>query len=154
MRKSKILGAVALVALLAGYGTLDLALGAPAPTIYGDTGVCDPWYPQNCYAPLQRVPLAGGQFSLSIATATAPTVPDGATAVLVMPVGTNNTSGQCLLWRDDGTDPTASVGNPAAAGQPFWYHVKRSATLSTINPNFKVIAASGATCTVNFNYYQ
>lgn len=151
--KKLLLGA-AIGGLFAGYAAADAAHAAPIPALYGDSGVCDPWYPQNCYAPMGRVGVAPGQFGLSIASAVAPTVPDGATGVLVLPVGTNNTSGQCLLWEDDGASPTGTVGNGLAAGQYMWYYVKKSTTLSVINPNFQVIAATGATCTVNFTYYK
>lgn len=129
---------------------------APAPTLFGDVGVCDPWYPQRCTAPLgrQKPAVAGDQFGVTISAATAPTTPSDATGVLVIPLGTNNTTGGCLLWRDDGTDPTSTVGNPVGAGVPMWYYVKSSAISSTLNAAFKVIAASGATCTVNFIYFK
>lgn len=150
----KLLLGVAGLALVAGFVAADCAHAAPTPTLFGDTGVCDPWYPTNCYAPLARVSAGAGQFGLSIASATAPTVPDGTTAILVVPVGTNNTTSQCLIWRDDGTDPSGTVGNGLATGQPMWYYIRKSTTLSAPNPSFKVIAATGATCTVNFNYYK
>lgn len=154
MKTKRILFGALLIGLASGFLAQDRAMSAPAPTLYGDGGVCDPWYPQNCLAPLGRVAVPGAQMGLAVASATAPTVPTGALAVLVLPVGTNNTSGQCLLWQDDGTAPTASVGNGLAAGQAMWYYIKASSTSSTINPNFKVIAASGASCTVNFSYYR
>lgn len=132
------------------------ASAAPPPTLFGDVGVCDPWYVQSCAAPLGRLKpaTAGDQFAVVIAAATAPTPPSDATGVLVLPVGVNNSTGQCLLWRDDGTAPTGTVGNAVGVGIPLWYYVKTSATSSTLNPNFKVIAATGATCTVNFIYFK
>lgn len=143
-----------LAVTVAGAG--GLAFAAPPPTLFGSVGVCDPWFPQSCSAPLGRIKpaVAGDQFGVSIAAATAPTAPSDATGVMVLPVGTNNSSGQCLLWRDDGTSPTTTVGNGVGAGVPLWYYVKTSATSSVLNPNFKVIAASGATCTVNFVYFK
>lgn len=156
-RKTRIL----LQGLLVGLAVLALWLlstlhgySAPPTTLSSDVGVCDPWYPQNCYAPLGRVQAGSNQYGVSIAAAVAPTIPDGALGVLVVPRGTNNSSGECLLWRDDGTNPTATVGNPVAQGQALWYYVKSSATSSAPNSSFKVIAASGATCTANFLYYK
>jgi hypothetical protein len=43
------------------------------------------------------------------------TVPQGATMALIVP------ETQGVRWRDDGTDPTASVGMPVAAGAYFNY---------------------------------
>lgn len=129
---------------------------APAPTLFGDVGVCDPWYPTSCSAPLGRLKPAipGDQFGVTISSAVAPTLPSDATGVMVLPVGTNNTTGACLLWRDDGIAPTSTVGNAVGAGIPLWYYVKKSAANSAINPNFQVIAASGASCTANFIYFK
>lgn len=55
----------------------------------------------------------GYQQMTSLASATAPTVPAGASwAVLVA-------EAQIVRWRDDGTDPTASIGMTLAAGVPY-----------------------------------
>lgn len=144
-------GAIIAVALLAGASSLR---AAPPTTLSSDVGVCDPWFPQNCFAPLGRLRAGGDQYGLNIASATAPTMPSGTLGILVIPRGSNNTAGECLLWRDDATDPTGLVGNPVAAGQPFWYFVKTSSSNSTPNGDFKVIQADSATCTVNFLYFK
>jgi len=44
-----------------------------------------------------------------------PDIPDGATLALIVP------EAQSVRWRDDGTDPTASVGMPVAAGSYLSY---------------------------------
>lgn len=97
-------------------------------------------------APAAVAALAGTQTGLSIATATALTVPTGATIALIQAQGTNNTSGACLFWRDDGTNPTNSTGSQMAAGASMFYKV-------TSLP-IKLIAASGATCTATISYYK
>lgn len=144
---------VALLSLLI-IGLSTRAFAAPPSTLFGDVGVCDPWYPQNCSAPLGRLKAGGDQYGASTAAALAPTIPSGATGILVVPVGTNNTSGQCLMWRDDGTDPTGTVGNPIAAGQPMWYYVKTSATNSAPLSALRLITATGATCAANLIYLK
>lgn len=90
--------------------------------------------------------LAGTQTNLSVATATAPTVPATATILVAQAQGTNNTSGVCLYWQDDGTNPTASAGQQMSASQTLSYIV-------TGLP-IKFIAATGATCTVTLSYYK
>lgn len=42
-------------------------------------------------------------------------IPQGATMVLITP------ESQAIRWRDDGTDPTASVGMPITVGAYFNY---------------------------------
>lgn len=139
--------------LLLAAGLAVPALAAPAQGLYGDVGVCDPWYVQSCAAPLGRLVVGASQFGVSIASATAPTVPSGALAVLVIVEGSNSDGG-CARWRDDGTAPTASVGVPIGNQRAMWYFAKTSATTSAINPNFQLIAATGETCTVDFLYYK
>lgn len=51
----------------------------------------------------------------SLSAAASLTIPTGATMALITP----ETEG--VRWRDDGTDPTASVGMPIAAGAYFTY---------------------------------
>lgn len=43
------------------------------------------------------------------------TVPDGATHARIVP------EGQAVRYRDDGTEPTATVGMPLAVGAPLEY---------------------------------
>ncbi len=43
------------------------------------------------------------------------TVPDTARAALIV------AETQAVRWRDDGTNPTASVGMPLAVDTPYWY---------------------------------
>ena len=51
----------------------------------------------------------------SLSAAASLTIPTGATMALITP----ETEG--VRWRDDGTDPTASVGMPVAAGTYLSY---------------------------------
>lgn len=60
------------------------------------------------------VPKASYQ-QLSPSGVTALTVPGGATMALIQAVTQN------VRWRDDGTNPTNSVGMRISAGEEFWY---------------------------------
>lgn len=51
------------------------------------------------------------------------TVPDGATIALIIP------EAQAVRWRDDGTAPTATVGQPLAVGTELYYDVNLAAIL-------------------------
>lgn len=53
--------------------------------------------------------------TISTATAIASVVPAGATRVLI------KVTGQPVRWRDDGVDPTASVGMLIDVGDELWY---------------------------------
>lgn len=53
---------------------------------------------------------------------------------------------QDVRWRDDGTDPTATVGVPLAAGEDFWYIGKDLTALKFIE--------STAGAELNISYYQ
>lgn len=57
----------------------------------------------------------GYQQITSLSAATALTVPTGATMALITP------ETQAVRWRDDGTNPTASVGMPVAVGESLNY---------------------------------
>ena len=57
----------------------------------------------------------GYQQITSLSAATALTVPTGATAALIV------ASAQNIRWRDDGTNPTASVGMPVLVDTYFTY---------------------------------
>jgi hypothetical protein len=64
---------------------------------------------------------AGYQQLTSLATATALTVPAGADVAIIQ------AEAQAVRWRDDGTDPTSSVGMRLAAGSDFLYTGRLSA---------------------------
>ena len=57
----------------------------------------------------------GYQQLTSISATTALTVPGGSTVAMIQ------AEAQAVRWRDDGTNPTASVGMNLAAGQTMWY---------------------------------
>lgn len=57
----------------------------------------------------------GYQQITSASSATGLTPPQGATLALIVP------ETQGIRWRDDGTNPTASVGMPVAAGSYLSY---------------------------------
>lgn len=86
------------------------------------------------YAPI------GYQQITSLSSAQALTVPAGATSALI------RTEAQSVRWRDDGTDPTASVGIPMlAADAPLLY----TGALSKIR---FIESTSGAK--LNISYYK
>lgn len=88
--------------------------------------------------PLKLVPLGYQQITLSAATGL--TVPAGANVAVI----SVETAG--LRWRDDGTNPTSSIGMPIASGAvPFEYW----GDLST----FVMIAQTG-TPLVDVSYYR
>ena len=82
----------------------------------------------------------GYQQITSLSTATALTVPAGTAFALI------NAQTQAVRWRDDGTDPTASVGYPLAAGSEIQYN---SASLSRLKFIEQVASA-----TLNIVYYS
>lgn len=84
------------------------------------------------------VPL-GYQQLASPAAATALTVPTGATVAVF------TAEAQNIRWRDDGTNPTASVGMLLTSGSTFEY----AGTLSAV----KVIQATGGGI-LNVSYYS
>lgn len=57
----------------------------------------------------------GYQQITSLGAATGLTVPAGATLAVIAPLT------QSVRWRDDGVNPTASIGMPIAAGAYFSY---------------------------------
>ena len=65
-------------------------------------------------------------------------IPSGATYAVL------SVEGNAIRWRDDGTDPTATVGMPVAVGQTVNY----DGSLSKL----RMIAQTG-TATVNVSYY-
>jgi hypothetical protein len=87
-------------------------------------------------------PSVGYQQITSLASATnliVPTATGGAVWALIC-VETAN-----VRWRDDGTAPTASVGQPVSAGQCFQY--------AGPLPSIQFIAQSGSPV-VNVSYYR
>jgi hypothetical protein len=62
----------------------------------------------------------GYQQITSLGSATALTIPTGARAAIIA------AETQAVRWRDDGTNPTAAVGQPLASGADFLYTGKLS----------------------------
>jgi len=81
----------------------------------------------------------GYQQIVGLAAATALTVPAGCGYAMVTP------EDQSVRWRDDGVDPTATVGYPLAAGSELQYSASSFATLRFIQ--------TAATATLNIIYY-
>lgn len=101
----------------------------------------------GCGSALDPVTIvAGTQRGLSIATATTLTIPATATMAFIQAQGTNNSSGVCLYWQDDGTAPTNAAGQAMSAYSSIWYNVN--------SLPIQLIAASGATCTATISYYK
>lgn len=80
----------------------------------------------------------GYQQVTSISSAAGLTVPTGAVIALIQP------ETQSVRWRDDGTNPTTSVGMVIAAGETLAYTGNLGA--------FKVIEVTG-TAKLNVSYY-
>lgn len=80
----------------------------------------------------------GYQQITSLSSATALTVPTNVTIAMIQP------ETQAVRWRDDGTNPTASVGIQIAAGDLFIY----TGDLSTIR-FIEAVASS----ILNVSYY-
>lgn len=81
----------------------------------------------------------GYQQITSLSSATALTVPTGATVAYV------TVEGQGIRWRDDGTNPTASVGAPVSLSQQLIYFGNLAA--------IKFIQQA-ASATIDVEYYQ
>lgn len=89
--------------------------------------------------PYLFTPVASSQFALGVVTSTALTVPATATQALVC------VEGAAVRWADDGTAPTATVGQPLIIGQcKAW-----SGSLSAIR-----FIQQAATATINVSYYK
>jgi hypothetical protein len=88
------------------------------------------------------VPVGFEQLSVTTAVGGSPItagIVDGASMALIQ------TTDQNIRWRDDGTDPTTTIGMQLADGSDFWY----TADLSAI----KFIAETG-TAKVNISTYR
>lgn len=81
----------------------------------------------------------GYQQLSSLSGATALTIPEG-TSLAVCTVET-----QAVRWRDDGTNPTASVGMPLAVGDTLFYDSAKLAGLKFIEQT--------ASAKVSVSYY-
>jgi hypothetical protein len=81
----------------------------------------------------------GYQQITSLASSTALTVPDGTCLALIQ------AQGQDVRWRDDGTDPTATVGMLLSAGESMEYDVADVAVVEFIQV--------AATAILNVSYY-
>lgn len=91
----------------------------------------------NTTAPAGLTAL-GYQQITSLASAAALTVPTGATVALIQ------AESQSIRWRDDGTNPTTSVGMLLAAGESVFFTGSLSA--------FRAIEVS-ASAKLNVSYY-
>jgi hypothetical protein len=90
----------------------------------------------------------GYQQIVGAAASTALTIPsiDAVTGLRAMPIqAVIICEGAGIRWRDDGTDPTASVGMPIAVGTTFVY----DGDLRRLR-----IIQQAATATINVAYYK
>ena len=81
----------------------------------------------------------GYQQITSLSSATALTVPKGTSLVLVSP------QTQAVRWRDDGIDPSATVGYPLSLGSELHYDGAFAAGIKFIEQT--------ASATINVLYY-
>lgn len=81
----------------------------------------------------------GYQQLTSLAAATALTIPAGTSFAML------NAETQDVRWRDDGTDPTATVGMLIAAGATLTYEAADLAVMKFIQ--------SAASAKLNISYY-
>lgn len=91
--------------------------------------------------------VAGTQRSLSIATATTPTIPATATVLAITLKGTADTAGICGYWQDDGTAPTASAGQPLPCLETMNYLVSGI-------PIQLIASTSSSGVTATISYYK
>jgi hypothetical protein len=92
--------------------------------------------------PALAVPLGYCQLSVTAAVLVSTCsggIPAGATFAWITP------ETAAIRWRDDGTAPSATVGNPVAAGQQLVY--------GGLLASLQVVAQSG-TSTVNVAFYR
>lgn len=82
----------------------------------------------------------GYQQITSLSAAATLTIPTGAATAVVTP------ESQDVRWRDDGTAPTASVGMPITAGQPYTFPT------ATVLSALQFIEQS-ASAKLNVSYY-
>lgn len=95
----------------------------------------------TCFKPGNSMTRLGYQ-QFTVATATAlPSIPTGTFEALIV------CETQTVRWRDDGTNPTASVGMPLIANQAFPY-MGNATSLAAMR-----IIQTTATSTCNVTYY-
>lgn len=88
----------------------------------------------------QLTQLGFAQATVSTAAIALPSVPARCTKALI------TVEGQPVRWRDDGTAPTAAVGQPIAAGGVLEYEGIPSAV--------RVIRSGAADATLDVAYYR
>lgn len=81
----------------------------------------------------------GYQQITSLSAATALTVPSGTLMAIITP------ETQAVRWRDDGTNPTATIGYPLAVGTELQYTAAQLSKLKFIEQT--------ASATLNICYY-
>lgn len=135
------------IALL-GIASLPVFAQTPSQVVPGyQTVTACPGGITPCWLPsTTATALAGTQTNLSISSATSPTIPTGASLMVIQAQGTNNTGGSCLRYRDDGTVPTTSTGIQVPALGLVVYRV--------VGNPISLIQDSGATCTATIAYYK
>lgn len=94
--------------------------------------------PANAQAIIGLRSLGYAQMTSLAAATPLPSVPSGTEEAFIV------CTGQTVYWRDDGTDPTATVGMPLVANQPFPY--------TGPIPRIKLIQST-ATAVCNITYY-
>lgn len=87
-------------------------------------------------------PQGYAQATVSTTAIALPSIPASCDRVVIMFEDTGN-----VRWRDDGTDPTATVGMFLYAGQTIELAAQKSIT------QFKVIRQGTADVTMNVSYY-
>jgi hypothetical protein len=103
---------------------------------------CPPARAATITEPALLVPLGYCQLSVTTAVLVSTCsggIPAGATFAYITP------ETAAIRWRDDGTAPTTTVGNPVAVGQQLTYGGLLSA--------LQVVAQAG-TATVNVSFYR
>ncbi len=107
------------------------------------TAFADPQYRLQIPLGYQQFTSVSTSSAVSLASGVPSTgstgIPNGSTSVVIYVESAG------IRWRDDGTAPTSSVGNPIAAGQAFVY--------SGALPKLQFIGQTGSP-TVNVTYYQ
>lgn len=125
---------------LALMSTGAFAQNAAQPVVPGYQSFGGPKCPQGaCFFPNAPVPPLGYQQLTSLSASTALTVPAGSIEAFIV------CETQTVRWRDDGVDPTASVGMPLTANTPFPY----TGNLAALR-----IIQTTASATCNVSYYQ
>lgn len=132
----KKLGLIALLAL-----SLSGPSFAASESVPGYNSLSCPGGLTACFKPGNSMTRLGYQ-QFTVATATAlPSIPTGTFEALLV------CETQTVRWRDDGTNPTASVGMPLIANQAFPY-MGNATSLAAMR-----IIQTTATATCNVTYY-